>query len=76
MKPFLQSALSHKKTVISISLILFIMAGFFAAQLPFSLLPSTASGQVAIKVELPKGSPLSEVDKEVRNVEDVLQNNP
>jgi multidrug efflux pump subunit AcrB len=76
MKPFLQSALSHKKTVISISLILFIMAGFFAAQLPFSLLPSTASGQVAIKVELPKGSALSEVDKEVRNVEDVLHNNP
>lgn len=76
MKPLLQSALSHKKTVVSISLILFITAGFFAAKLPFSLLPSTASGQVAIHVELPKGSPLSEVDKEVRNVEGVLHANP
>jgi multidrug efflux pump subunit AcrB len=75
MKPLLQSALTHKKKVISISLILFVAAALFASQLPFSLLPSTASGQVAIKVELPKGTPLSEVDKEVKNVEDVLQNN-
>lgn len=75
MKPLLQSALKHKKTVISISLLLFIAAGIFASQLPFSLLPSTASDQVAIKVELPKGTPLSEVDKEVKNVEIVLHNN-
>ncbi|SEP16290.1 efflux RND transporter permease subunit [Paenibacillus sp. OV219] len=75
MKPLLQSALKHKKTVISISLLLFIAAGIFASQLPFSLLPSTASGQVAVKVELPKGTPLSEVDKEVKTVESVLHNN-
>ncbi|MBM7569019.1 efflux RND transporter permease subunit [Paenibacillus sacheonensis] len=75
MKPLLLSALKHKKTVISISLLLFIAAGAFATQLPFSLLPSTASGQVAVKVELPKGTPLSEVDKEVKNVEGVLHNN-
>ncbi|MBW7452728.1 efflux RND transporter permease subunit [Paenibacillus sepulcri] len=75
MKPLLQSALKHKKTVISISLILFVAAGLFASQLSFSLLPSTASGQVAVKVELPKGTPLSEVDKEVKNVEDVLHTN-
>ncbi|WP_449603390.1 efflux RND transporter permease subunit [Paenibacillus sp. Marseille-Q9583] len=75
MKPFLQSALQHKRTVISISLLLFLTAAVFAARLPFSLLPSTASGQVAIKVELPKGTPLSEVDKEVKAVEDILHNN-
>ncbi|OKP66018.1 acriflavine resistance protein B [Paenibacillus sp. P3E] len=75
MKPFLMSALKHKKTVISLSLLLFVVAGLFAARLPFSLLPSTASGQVAVKVELPKGTPLSEVDKEVKKVEDVLHNN-
>ncbi|QHW29570.1 efflux RND transporter permease subunit [Paenibacillus rhizovicinus] len=75
MKPLLQSALKHKRTVIGISLFLFIAAGIFATQLPFSLLPSTASGQIAVKVELPKGSPLSEVDKEVKRVEGVLQNN-
>lgn len=75
MKPFLLSALKHKKIVISTSLILFVTAALFASQLPFSLLPSTATGQVAIKVELPKGTPLSEVDKEVKKVEEVLHNN-
>lgn len=75
MKPFLLSALKHKKMVISTSLILFVTAALFASQLPFSLLPSTATGQVAIKVELPKGTPLSEVDKEVKKVEEVLHNN-
>ncbi|MFD1774751.1 efflux RND transporter permease subunit [Paenibacillus rhizophilus] len=75
MKPFLLSALKHKKTVISISILLFVAAALFAARLPFSLLPSTAGGQVAVKVELPKGTPLSEVDKEVKAVEDVLHNN-
>jgi multidrug efflux pump subunit AcrB len=33
MKPLLQSALMHKKTVISISLILFVVAVLFASQL-------------------------------------------
>ncbi|WP_410513586.1 efflux RND transporter permease subunit [Paenibacillus sp. BR2-3] len=75
MKPLLQWSLAHKKTVISVSFILFVAAVLFASRLPFSLLPGTASGQVAIKVELPKGTPLSEVDKEVKNVEDVLHNN-
>ncbi|WP_379160865.1 efflux RND transporter permease subunit [Paenibacillus sp. sgz5001063] len=75
MKPFLLNALKHKKIVISLSLLLFIVAGLFAVRLPFSLLPSTASGQVAVKVELPKGTPLSEVDKEVKAVEDVLHAN-
>ena len=75
MKPFLLAALKHKKTVVSVSLLLFIVAGFFAARLPFSLLPTTASGQIAIQVELPKGTPLSEVDKEVKEVENVLQHN-
>ncbi|ACT00364.1 efflux RND transporter permease subunit [Paenibacillus sp. JDR-2] len=75
MKPLLLSALKRKKTVVSISLILFAAAAIFGSQLPFSLLPSTASGQVAVKVELPKGTPLSEVDKEVKVVENELQHN-
>ncbi|AZN40781.1 efflux RND transporter permease subunit [Paenibacillus albus] len=74
MKPLLQAALKHKKTVVSISAVLFAAAALFGSQLSFSLLPSTASGQVAIQVELPKGTPLSEVDKEVKQVEDVLHN--
>jgi multidrug efflux pump subunit AcrB len=76
MKPLLLASLKHKRAVVSISLIVFIAAAFFATQLPFSLLPSSATGQAAIKVELPKGSPLSVVDQEVRKVEADLQSNP
>jgi multidrug efflux pump subunit AcrB len=76
MKPVLQWTLKNKKTVISISLIIFVAAAIFAVRLPISLLPSSTSGQVAVKVELPKGSPLSEVDQEVQKVEGILQNNP
>lgn len=74
MKPLLVGALKHKKTVISISLLLFLAAAWFGSQLSFSLLPSSASGQIAIQVELPKGTPLSEVDKQVQQVEGVLHN--
>ncbi|MFB9328706.1 efflux RND transporter permease subunit [Paenibacillus aurantiacus] len=72
MKPLLVAALARKKTVISISLVLFIAAAIFASLLPFSLLPSSASGQVAIQIELPKGSALSVVDNKVKEVETVL----
>jgi len=59
-----------------VSLIVFLAAALSASQLPFSLLPSTASGQVAIQLELPKGTPLSEVDKAVQGVETVLKQDP
>ncbi|MGG1516977.1 efflux RND transporter permease subunit [Paenibacillus oryzisoli] len=76
MKPMLTAALARKKTVISVSLILFIIAAIFATRLPFSLLPSSASGQVAIQVELPKGAALSVVDSKVKEVEAVLHQDP
>ncbi|MCC3373628.1 efflux RND transporter permease subunit [Cohnella sp. REN36] len=76
MKPFLTAALKHRKTVLGVSLIIFIGAALFASQLPFSLLPSMTSGQVAVQLELPKGTPLSEVDKAVQGVESVLKQDP
>lgn len=76
MKPFLRAAFRHRKTVLSASLIIFVIAAFFAARLPFSLLPSTTSGQVAVQLELPKGSALSEVDQSVSDVEKILQQDP
>ncbi|WP_127531573.1 efflux RND transporter permease subunit [Paenibacillus kobensis] len=76
LKPLLVTALARKKTVISVSLIVFIAAAYFATQLPFSLLPSSAIGQVAIQIELPKGSALSVVDNKVKEVEAVLHQDP
>lgn len=72
MRPLLEGAMKRKKTVIAITLSLFICAAALATQLPFSLLPSTQTGQVAIKIELPKGSTLADVDAQVRKVEDKL----
>ncbi len=76
VKPFLTAALKHRKIVLAVSLIVFITAAFLASRLPFSLLPSTASGQVAIQLELPKGTPLPAVDQAVQSVEQVLRQDP
>ncbi|WP_040948981.1 efflux RND transporter permease subunit [Gorillibacterium massiliense] len=75
MRPILQASLKHKKTVIGITLALLVCAAALGSQLPFSLLPSTTSGEVAVKVEMPKGSTLAEVDDQVKHVEDVLHQN-
>jgi multidrug efflux pump subunit AcrB len=75
MKPILEGALKRKKTVVGVTLALLVVAAALGSQLPFSLLPSTTTGQVAVKVELPKGSTLPEVDAEVQKVEDVLRHN-
>ncbi|WP_276352315.1 efflux RND transporter permease subunit [Cohnella caldifontis] len=76
MKPLLSAALRHKKTAAAISLIVFLAAAGFATRLPFNLLPASATGQAAIKLELPQGSPLPVVDREVRKVEAVLRSDP
>ncbi|SDO32512.1 Multidrug efflux pump subunit AcrB [Paenibacillus sp. yr247] len=76
MKPILRFAFSHKKWITSISLLIFIVAAIFASTLPVSLLPTANSGDIAIQIELPKGSALPEVDGEVQKVENVLKSNP
>ncbi|MFC5530275.1 efflux RND transporter permease subunit [Cohnella yongneupensis] len=75
MRPLLRYALGHKKIVIGISLALFVTAAALATQISFNLLPSAKTGQVAIKIELPKGSTLAEVDEQVKRVEDALKSN-
>lgn len=76
MKPVLQSALKHKKAMVFGSVIIFVFAAIYAAFLPINFLPSAKSGQIAVKVELPKGSTLPEVDAEVQKVEQTLKENP
>ncbi|MEC0146581.1 efflux RND transporter permease subunit [Paenibacillus alginolyticus] len=76
MRPVLRFAFSHKKWITSISLFIFIVAGIFATTLPVSLLPTANTGDVAIQIELPKGSPLPQVDGEVQKVENALKSNP
>lgn len=75
MKPVLRFAFSHKKWIASISLIIFIVAAVFASTLPVNFLPTAKSGEVAIQIELPKGSSIPQVDAEVQKVENVLKAN-
>ena len=76
MKPILLSSLKKKKLTIFISALLFIFAVAFGSFLPVSFLPSAKTGQVAIKLELPQGSTLMQVDSEVQKVENQLKDNP
>lgn len=76
MKPILQSTLKNKKLVILISSLVFAVAAGYASFLPVSFLTSAKTGQVAIKLELPQGSTLLQVDSEVQKVEHTLKENP
>ncbi len=76
MKPLLHFAFRNKRLVILTSIVIFVGAGIYSAFLPVNFLPSAKSGQVAVKVELPKGSTLGQVDAEVKKVEDTLKANP
>jgi multidrug efflux pump subunit AcrB len=75
MKPVLRFAFSHKKWIASISILIFIVAAIFASTLPVNFLPTAKSGEVAIQIELPKGSSIPQVDGEVQKVENVLKAN-
>lgn len=69
----LQSALKHKKRVVGGSICVLLAAGAGVAYLPVNLLPASGPGQISIKVELPEGNSLQEMDGEVKQVERLLQ---
>ncbi|WP_409292862.1 efflux RND transporter permease subunit [Peribacillus sp. SCS-37] len=73
MKPILLKSLKHRKLVVLISVLVFVVSAAYSAFLPVSLLPSAKTGQVAIKLELPQGSTLQQVDAEVQKVENSLK---
>lgn len=75
MKPILSKSLKNRKLVVFISCLLFVFAASYASFLPVSFLPGAKTGQVAIKLELPQGSTLLQVDSEVQKVENALKDN-
>lgn len=75
MKPIFKFAQQWRGTIVAASVALFLVAGLFAAGLPISLLPTAKAGEVAVQIELPKGSSLSAVDQEVVKVETLLKQN-
>ncbi|WP_088069342.1 efflux RND transporter permease subunit [Gottfriedia luciferensis] len=75
MEPILKGTLKRKKLTIIVSSLLFIFAAGYGSFLPVSFLPSAKTGQVAVKLELPQGSTLIQVDNEVQKVENALKEN-
>ncbi|MFF2499069.1 efflux RND transporter permease subunit [Peribacillus sp. NPDC058075] len=66
----------HKrKWVMSAALVLLSITILVAVFLPVNFFPRGNSKDVAIQIELPEDSQLSDVDAEVKNVESILKNN-
>jgi multidrug efflux pump subunit AcrB len=67
---------AHKKKVVSAFLALFLLSLVGAAFLPVNFLPmSNNKGQIAVQVELPQNTSLTEVDAEVSRLEALLETN-
>ncbi|MEH7098327.1 efflux RND transporter permease subunit [Neobacillus vireti] len=67
---------AHNKKVFFAFIALFLLSLVGAAFLPVNFLPmSTNKGQIAVQVELPQNTSLTEVDAEVRRLEKLLETN-
>lgn len=67
---------AHKKKVVLAFIALFLLSSVGAAFLPVNFLPmSTNKGQIAVQVELPQNTSLTEVDAEVGRLEELLETN-
>ncbi|MBT2654713.1 efflux RND transporter permease subunit [Bacillus sp. ISL-18] len=67
---------AHKKKVFLTFTALFLLSSVGAAFLPVNFLPmSNNKGQIAVQVELPQNTSLTEVDAKVRRLEGLLETN-
>ncbi|MEH7505021.1 efflux RND transporter permease subunit [Neobacillus drentensis] len=69
-------ALRRKKTVTAVCAGVFSVTVAAALLLPTNVLPMGRSGEINIEVELPENSSLSQVNAEVKKIEDVLGKEP
>ncbi len=61
--PFLRWALSHKGTVLSVALVLFLVSVLLISQLGIELIPQLSQGEFRIEFRLPPGAPLNQTDQ-------------
>ncbi|MED1467226.1 efflux RND transporter permease subunit [Bacillus salipaludis] len=81
IEPFTQKIFSwvfHRKGKVAVGVLgLFLLTSVGAAFLPINFLPMTNNtGQVAIQLEMPQNTSLTEVDAEVKRLEVLLKANP
>mgnify|MGYP001059100870 CR=1 FL=1 len=69
----LRWALSHRKRLALITVLLFIGSVCLVPMIGAEFMPTVDSGQFTIDVEMPKGTALAETDRTVKRVEEIAQ---
>ena len=70
---FLHYALYHRKLVVGLSLLIFVLSGLSILGLGAEFMPATDSGQLTVAVQLPDGAKLQETDSVVTRIEEKLE---
>lgn len=72
-KRFLHYALGHRKTVVGISILIFLLSGASLFTLGAEFLPAADSGQLTANVTLPDGAKLKDTDAVITEIEKKLE---
>ncbi|HVJ49938.1 efflux RND transporter permease subunit [Desulfitobacterium sp.] len=72
-RKFLHFALHHRKTVVVISLMIFVLSGLSTLKLGAEFMPVTDSGQLTVNVTLPDGAKLKDTDSVITQIEQQLE---
>ncbi|TGE32001.1 efflux RND transporter permease subunit [Desulfosporosinus sp. Sb-LF] len=72
-RKFLHYGLHHRKTVVWISIVIFVLSGASTLKLGAEFMPATDVGQLSIKVTLPDGAKLQDTDSTVMQIEKKLE---
>lgn len=71
----LRFSLSHRKTIVGVTMGLFVASLIAVAALGMELMPSSDEGSLTISVELPQGSQLDTTDKMTQKIENIVKEN-
>ncbi len=71
-RPILHVALLRPRLVVAVSMLLFALSLLLIPRLGFSLFPPAETPQFVVDIETPDGTALSETDRIVRRVEEIL----
>jgi len=72
----LEAALKNRKTVIAVTLALFVAGAFIFSYIGREFLPKADDGQITVKVKLPAGAAVGETEKALSNIEKKLKDLP
>ncbi len=75
-RKIIASLLNKRKTVMFVTVLLLVVSFFLASRLGFALMPDVDQGTVAVTVEMRPGLKIEEADKILRQVEQIVMDEP